>query len=660
MQQDIQFDARTSNPATRDNNGNNDRGIPQEAFAGGQEIASSFGLEQITQKWEDPVRQDSTPTTSTTNTSTSMSLEITANDFRGRPMENSSGQLFGGRSFENLRQSNYSGRTDFMDQMNSNSQLFSDLMFSPQSTTVPMNSDLGQNASSLILDTSRNEMSSDVFNGALRAYSPKDGKEQDQQLRPTYSSHSTGIQGGGTYNDNAFLDNKNSETRNFQDFNDTNLDTILNDYVDSDLVTALSPNLSNYHSNTTMYNGDPRRHSMVVTSDDNVMLASTSRGSISHQFNLRNIAQQGNLPMQGQEHSGATSKTPASPPFSPPNAEVDVNELNNILEDYNFNFTDPFDSNTGNNNNTVSPTDGDVTHTLLDSFKLHNDALMMSPQSSRTNSARRFSVRKVPHRGSVPIFESDFFTKLSQNSINQGSSRAEGIDPAVGPHHNHPGQNCNGSFKIIGWENSTLSEDDHSSINLRRIVSAGGNRQQPHSGLNANGNGPTKFIKPTTILSDNGSAMGKYTSGNGTDTFSTGGGTPDHAKLYNGLYKRSASMTNTPKYRRKSSTAISSFALTPLTDESLGPRSSTPSMPPSGLSNTLRRSDPSTAEDDMEKPFHCEQCLKAFKRSEHLKRHVRSVHSQERPYGCNICDKKFSRSDNLSQHLKTHKRHGDF
>lgn len=63
--------------------------------------------------------------------------------------------------------------------------------------------------------------------------------------------------------------------------------------------------------------------------------------------------------------------------------------------------------------------------------------------------------------------------------------------------------------------------------------------------------------------------------------------------------------------------------------------------------------------DGEEKPFKCDQCNKAFRRSEHLKRHVRSVHSTERPFHCQFCDKKFSRSDNLSQHLKTHKKHGD-
>lgn len=54
--------------------------------------------------------------------------------------------------------------------------------------------------------------------------------------------------------------------------------------------------------------------------------------------------------------------------------------------------------------------------------------------------------------------------------------------------------------------------------------------------------------------------------------------------------------------------------------------------------------------------FPCTECEKQFKRSEHLKRHIRSVHSNIRPFHCKYCEKKFSRSDNLAQHLKTHYR----
>ena len=57
---------------------------------------------------------------------------------------------------------------------------------------------------------------------------------------------------------------------------------------------------------------------------------------------------------------------------------------------------------------------------------------------------------------------------------------------------------------------------------------------------------------------------------------------------------------------------------------------------------------------DASKQFACDYCERRFKRQEHLKRHVRSLHMGEKPFGCHICDKKFSRSDNLNQHIKTH------
>ncbi|KAF9332842.1 hypothetical protein BG006_004264 [Podila minutissima] len=59
------------------------------------------------------------------------------------------------------------------------------------------------------------------------------------------------------------------------------------------------------------------------------------------------------------------------------------------------------------------------------------------------------------------------------------------------------------------------------------------------------------------------------------------------------------------------------------------------------------------------KVFTCryEDCGKIFKRSEHLKRHVRSIHTMDKPFECPIqnCPKRFSRSDNLNQHIRIHR-----
>ncbi|KIY68259.1 hypothetical protein CYLTODRAFT_351688 [Cylindrobasidium torrendii FP15055 ss-10] len=49
-------------------------------------------------------------------------------------------------------------------------------------------------------------------------------------------------------------------------------------------------------------------------------------------------------------------------------------------------------------------------------------------------------------------------------------------------------------------------------------------------------------------------------------------------------------------------------------------------------------------------------CGKCFHRGEHLKRHIRSIHTNDKPFRCEErnCGKYFNRHDNLLQHLKVH------
>ncbi|KAF1914712.1 hypothetical protein BDU57DRAFT_519864 [Ampelomyces quisqualis] len=55
-----------------------------------------------------------------------------------------------------------------------------------------------------------------------------------------------------------------------------------------------------------------------------------------------------------------------------------------------------------------------------------------------------------------------------------------------------------------------------------------------------------------------------------------------------------------------------------------------------------------------------DRCKQSFARPEHLRRHMRTVHSDLRPYACKVprCDKAFSRGDNLRDHYWTHIQRG--
>ncbi|KAH9830468.1 uncharacterized protein C8Q71DRAFT_716812 [Rhodofomes roseus] len=61
--------------------------------------------------------------------------------------------------------------------------------------------------------------------------------------------------------------------------------------------------------------------------------------------------------------------------------------------------------------------------------------------------------------------------------------------------------------------------------------------------------------------------------------------------------------------------------------------------------------------------YTCRVCRKAFTRSEHMKRHIRSLHMHmEGTYMCSLpfCKKSFARRDNLIQHERKHKQLGAF
>ncbi|CAO3578034.1 unnamed protein product [Absidia cylindrospora] len=105
----------------------------------------------------------------------------------------------------------------------------------------------------------------------------------------------------------------------------------------------------------------------------------------------------------------------------------------------------------------------------------------------------------------------------------------------------------------------------------------------------------------------------------------------------------------------------SHHTLPPLTSTTRQLSPPSPTIPSSAMTN--RRRPPirtSTTRTNKEKrTFACqvEECGKVFKRSEHLKRHIRSIHTNEKPFECPYqqCQKRFSRSDNLNQHIRIHR-----
>lgn len=422
-------------------------------------------------------------------------------------------------------------------------------------------------------------------------------------------------------------------------YQQSSLNSLLDDYVSTELLindTASSSKnnkMAHMHSSQEQnYFSNDRRHSDVITSA--VPEVSDSRGSISHSVDFWNLPDRRNTvtgtfadkkPNNLAENSASTFNMD--------------NELTQVLNDYNMNFTKPLRR------------------------ESHGGTPTFVSNSNAQQSAQRHGVKKQ-QRSSMSLLDgslnNDLFSKLYKNG------------------------NPSSNLKVVSWENAVLSDDDDefglrnidaSMPCLEPIVSPKSPKSVGGSTSSVTKPKNQKFIKPSMMLSENASTAAKVAT--------TGAEKMD---LISGLDRRNYDISSNPSLKIRKSPPPHYHTLKPSPVTSMNPimsapaaqrrRRSTPNLMTihnngnigamnAIVNNSANRSKsrsitPMSGADDEAKPFKCKECSKAFRRSEHLKRHIRSVHSTERPFACMFCEKKFSRSDNLSQHLKTHKKHGDF
>ena len=433
-----------------------------------------------------------------------------------------------------------------------------------------------------------------------------------------------------------------------------------------------------------------RRTSVVV--NNKFPSLTKTRHSISHNVDFWNM----NSKKSQEIDPSSMDIDPMNTEFSNSILSIDNNNLDTnsismqaindnvtqVLSGYNMDFS----KDTSKSNNIIHDTSTDTTK-MNDSNAIPTDF----------NNSLYSPKQNIPPKQitSIPFISESLSNSLYGNSTMNSNNNAQMLavdnnnnivfNPKFGiDDDNMPLSTLNNDdFNMTAFKNNLfdndaiINENSSSMINNNILSTPGRSEVDNETFINNNVNEifnqlndtsmEKKFIKPSMMLSEKASIAAKLAVKGipKVETFPTIDTQPYNHPTRITKRKSVSSIasngSNIHKHaytstRRKSAVAVvkSSSAMTPnISIATATSKKNSLTSPTSGPHSA----DPENME---EKPFQCAECPKAFKRSEHLKRHIRSVHSNERPFPCTLCDKKFSRSDNLAQHLKTHKKHGDF
>ncbi|EDO14400.1 hypothetical protein Kpol_185p3 [Vanderwaltozyma polyspora DSM 70294] len=459
-----------------------------------------------------------------------------------------------------------------------------------------------------------------------------------------------------------------------------NLESFLDDYVSNELLIN-----DNHFTDSNI----DRRYSEVITNP--LKSLTNQRNSISHSIDFWNLSNSNNSKLKTKAKSRLRSKSRPNLRSqskiinSDGSPQVDSN-VSQMLNDFNMNFHDN-DSKTCNSKSINSGgmlIKSPGNNSFNDNFNFNfndNDNSDDNLNYTFNNKQRAKSISSINNNynsnsGNIYSPQQQYSIKKQNQYQRNSISFVDNNSIRTNEKLLSKFSNSSSITNILSYESAILSDDDNDN-EIDRIL-----KSPKSTSFSINNDSiEQKFIKPSMILNENASkAAIAATSGvNSIDMLPNFlDNTTNQYDLT--LNPTSLSLNKTPTQKFFSPPIKTQKSITPVNFSSTTRHTSSKSVGNGSSSasnlNTVENPRPATSSrrrksssksttpvnlaDDESKPFKCTDCEKAFRRSEHLKRHIRSVHSSERPFACNYCEKKFSRSDNLSQHLKTHKKHGDF